>query len=246
MRPMRSVLSPAARKEWLTILAVGVLLSVAAGVAQWWWALPVVAVLTVALLAFFRDPDRQVPTHRGAVVAPADGRISSIHELEHFEPFDGPATCIRIFLSVFDVHINRSPCHGEVLSITHKPGAHRNALNPESAEDNESNLIVLVHPIRRHPVAAVRQVAGLLARTIVCTAEEGQVVQRGERIGLIKLGSTTELYLPAAMRPEFLVRQGQKVAAGTSVLAHVSGRGADERTESTPTAATPPAQSAEA
>lgn len=243
---MPMMLSRHARNEWLTILVIGALLAVVAAVVGWWWAVPIVVGVALALAAFFRDPDRRVPTQRGVVVAPADGRVSSIHEIDYFEPLGGPAMCIRIFLSVFDVHINRSPCHGEVLSITHKPGAHRNALNPESAEDNESNLIVLVHPIRRQPIAAVRQVSGLLARTIVCHVERGQVVQRGQRIGLIKLGSTTELYLPASSQPQVMIQQGQKVYAGTTALAHLSGRmDAQDMPDDLPTAAVAQTQQAE-
>ena len=226
------MLSPYGKLEWLTIAAIGVMLSIAAGVAGFWWVSFVLIPLTLALMAFFRDPNRKTPSQRGAVVAPADGRISSIHELEHFEPLGGPATCIRIFLSVLDVHINRSPCHGHVASITHKPGDHKNALNPTSAETNESNLIVLVHPIRRHPLAAVRQVAGLLARTIACGVHEGDVVQRGQRIGMIKLGSTTELYLPADLQPKVAVSQGQKVYAGVTVLAMVTSKDQPDPDES--------------
>lgn len=232
------MLSPYGKQEWLTIAAVGVMLSIAAGVAGFWWASLVLIPLTLALMAFFRDPNRKTPSQRGAVVAPADGRISSIHEVEHFEPLNGPATCIRIFLSVLDVHINRSPCHGHVASITHKPGDHKNALNPTSAETNESNLIVLVHPIRRHPLAAVRQVAGLLARTIACGVHEGDVVQRGQRIGMIKLGSTTELYLPADLQPKVSVSQGQKVYAGVTVLAMVTAKDQPEH-DATPEQAAP-------
>ncbi len=166
-------------------------------------------------------PSGSVPSHRGIVVAPADGKISSIHELDHFEPFDGPAICVRIFMSVFDVHINRCPCHGMVREITHQPGAHKNTLKPESAEDNESMTTLFVHPVRSHPVAAVRQIAGLLARTIHNGLSVGQVVQRGQKMGIIKLGSTSELYLPAALQPEIKVKQGQKVQAGLTVLASV-------------------------
>jgi phosphatidylserine decarboxylase len=216
------MLSTYAKNEWLTITAVGLLTTVASVVVGWWWLALLILPVTAALLAFFRDPNRKTPSQRGAMIAPADGRISSIHHVEHFEPFDGPATCIRIFLSVLDVHINRSPCHGQVTSITHKPGDHKNALNPDSAETNESNLIVLVHPIRRHPLAAVRQVSGILARTITCGAHEGDVVQRGQRIGMIKLGSTTELYLPADLQPQVTIQQGQKVYAGLTVLAMVT------------------------
>lgn len=237
------MLSPYARNEWLTILAVGAMLTVACVLVGLWWLGVVVVLATAALLAFFRDPERRVPTQRGVVVAPADGRVSSVHEVEHFEPFDGGATCIRIFLSVLDVHINRSPCHGEVVSISHKAGEHLNALNPDSAERNESNLIVMVHPIRRHPIAAVRQVAGLLARTIVCGVFENKVVQRGERIGIIKLGSTTELYLPSEMKPQVSVQVGQKVKAGLTVLATLSSQ--DSAPADVPTAALSEAHKAE-
>lgn len=218
------MLSPYARQECVTILAIGVLLALAAVMLGAWWLSIIILLVVVALLAFFRDPERRVPTQRGAVVAPADGRISSIHEVEHFEPFNDGATCIRIFLSVLDVHVNRSPCHGEIVSITHKPGEYLNALNPDSAERNESTLLVMVHPIRRHPIAAVRQVAGMLARTIVCGTAEGKVVQRGERIGIIKLGSTTEVYLPHQLSPQVSVEVGQKVKGGLTVVATLSSR----------------------
>ncbi|MEX0654041.1 MAG: phosphatidylserine decarboxylase [Phycisphaeraceae bacterium] len=233
------MLSGDARNEWLTIMAVGALLTLATLVMNWWWLSIVVVLATVALVLFFRDPHRRVPTQRGAVVAPADGHVSSVHRVDHFEPFDGPALCIRIFLSVLDVHVNRSPCHGEIVSITHKPGEHLNALNPDSAEANESNLLIMVHPIRRHPIAAVRQVAGLLARTIVCSVREGQVVQRGERIGIIKLGSTTELYLPEALGPEVRVEKGQKVLGGRTVVATTATREAETATLIPRDAATP-------
>jgi phosphatidylserine decarboxylase len=213
------MLSVHARREWLTLLVSGVLLAGAAALAGWWLALGPVLVLTVALLLFFRDPPRSIPSRRNVAVSPADGRVSSIHDVQHFAPFDGPAVCIRIFLSVLDVHVNRCPLHGRVAQVTHRPGLHRNALNPESAEDNENTLIELVHPVSGEPVAAVRQVAGLLARTICCVARPGQILQRGQRIGLIKLGSTTELYLPAADRPRVEVAVGDKVQGTRTVLA---------------------------
>jgi phosphatidylserine decarboxylase len=215
------MLSNYGKNEWRAILGIGLLLAASAALLQLWWLLAGVVVLTVALLSFFRDPDRPMPTQRNVAVAPADGKVTSVHEIEHFEPFNGPATCVRIFLSVFNVHVNRCPCHGQVQSITYTPGKHGNALNPESPEDNENNLIVLVHPIRGHPVAAVRQIAGMLARTIACGVEEGQTLQRSQRIGMIKLGSTTDLYLPASMAPQVQVRPGQKVKGGLTVLAHV-------------------------
>lgn len=216
------MLSAYAKNEWLTIIVVGVCVAVSLVLLGYWPGAVATAVVVFLLLMFFRDPERRTPTHRGIVVAPADGKVSSIHTLDHFEPFDGPAVCVRIFMSVFDVHVNRCACHGKVASISHQPGAHRNTLNPESAEDNESMTTVFVHPVKGHPVAVVRQVAGLLARTIYNGLQVDQVVQRGQKMGIIKLGSTSELYLPATLLPEVKVEQGQKVLAGITVLAAIT------------------------
>ena len=214
-------LSAFAKREWLTILGVGFCVGVSLLLLGFWPLAILAAVLVVALLLFFRDPERRTPAHRGVVVAPADGKITSIHEVAEFAPFAGPAVCVRIFMSVFDVHVNRCPCHGMVREITYKPGAHKNTLKPESAEDNESKTTLFVHPVKSHPVAAVRQIAGLLARTIHNGLNVGQVVQRGQKMGIIKLGSTTELYLPQTLQPEIKVKEGQKVEAGVTVLAAV-------------------------
>ncbi len=228
------MLSGYGKREWITILAIAAMLTVTCVTVGWAWAAIPIAVITVSLLSFFRDPARRVPTQRGVIVSPADGRVSSVHEVEYHEPFDGPATCIRIFLSVLNVHVNRAPCHGVVEWTRHSPGKHLNALNPESAEVNESVLMLLVHPVRRYPVATVRQVAGLLARTIVCPVEKGQVLQRGQRYGMIKFGSTTELYLPGYCQPDVVTRQGQKVKAGETILATVAAAPAQRPTVDNP------------
>lgn len=216
------MLSTYGKREWLTILLIGVLCVATFAYLQWWWLLATAAVVDLALLSFFRDPHRNVPTQKHIHVSPADGTISSIHELDHFEPFGEGAVCIRIFLSVFNVHVNRAPCHCSVASITHKPGKYLNALKPESAEENESNTLVLIHPVRRTPIAAVRQVSGMIARTIECGVIVGDTLQRGQRFGMIKLGSTTELYLPKSAEPEVLVKLHQKVKGGATMLARVS------------------------
>ena len=213
------MLSGYGKREWLTVLAIGLMLAVVTLFVGLWWLSILMVILTAGVLSFFRDPPRRVPTQRGVVTSPADGRISSIHEVEKFEPLGEPAVCIRVFLSVFDVHVNRSPCHAIVDSITYRPGEHRNAMSPESAKVNESNLIVFSHPTRGHRIAAIKQIAGLLARSIVCDARQGQILQRGQRLGMIKLGSTTELYLPASLRPQVLVEPGQRVKGGLTVMA---------------------------
>lgn len=216
------MLSKYAKQECVTIAAVGFMLSVAVVLIGLWWLVLLIVPAAIALLLFFRDPERRTPTQRGVMVAPCEGRISSIHEVEHFAPLDGQALCIRIFMSVFDVHINYSPYHTAVESITHTPGEHLNTLKPESAEDNENNLLVLVHPNRQYKMAAVRQIAGMLARTIVCHVHEDQVIQRGQRIGLIKLGSTTELYIRKDLSPRLQVKEGQRVIGGVTVLAQIT------------------------
>ncbi len=221
-------LSPYARNECLAIAAIALMATIAALLLYLAWLIPPILLAALALLSFFRDPHRQPPAQRNIVVAPADGVISSIHDVEHYEPFDGPAICVRIFLSVFNVHINRAPCHGKVRSVVPRPGRYRNALNPESAEDNNAVTVILDHPVKRHPVAAVRQVSGMLARTIACHAQPEQILQRGQRFGMIKLGSTTELYLPLTYAPRVVVESGQKVQAGLTVLAEVASPQADE------------------
>ena len=213
------MLSPYAKREVLIIGGVGALLVAGCLAMAWWVVATVLAGLTAALLAFFRDPSRPIPTMRGHMLSPADGRISSIHDLKHFEPFDGPAKCIRIFLSVLNVHVNRCPCHGRVASVTRQPGQYLNALNPEAAEVNESVTVVLHDPGHDRPVAAVRQIAGTIARRIVCGLVDGDVVQRGQRYGIIKFGSTAELYLPDPANVKVQVRQGQRVHGAATVLA---------------------------
>ncbi len=215
--------SPYGKPQTTIIIAAGIV-AVALCVAMHWWALAVLALLAAAaLLSFFRDPHRVVPNMKGQVVAPSDGRISSIHPVEHFEPFDGPAVCIRIFMSIFSVHVNRAPVHGRVAAVTHKPGKYLNALKAESAEQNESVTLILRDPMHQErAVAAVRQIAGAIARRIVCAAQVGQILQRGQRFGLIKFGSTTELYLPHPERVQVLVQQGHYVKGGSTIVAMAS------------------------
>lgn len=215
------MLSPHGKPQYAVILLVtAALTALFIWLGVWWASIPV-AIFALALLAFFRDPERATPVRRNICVAPADGRISSIHEVENFELFGEGATCIRIFLSVLDVHINRSPCHGQVGKIHHKPGKYLNALKPESAEENEWVTFALLHPAKKTPVAAVRQVSGMIARNIVCAAKEGQILQRGERFGMIKFGSTTELYIPKSFQPRVLVEKGAYVWGGVTILVEV-------------------------
>lgn len=222
-------LSSYGKPQTIIIIVAGVAL---AGLFAWlalWWALAAVAVVTLAALAFFRDPQREVPTRRNIMVAPADGVVSSVHEVECYDLFEEPATCVRIFLSLLDVHVNRSPCHGVVGNITSMKGKFISATRPESAEVNTWVRFPLLHPTKDRPVAAVRQVAGMIARHIVCAAKEGDTLQRGELFGMIKFGSTTELYVPASYSPVVKVQQGQRVRGGETVLMEITPPGDDDR-----------------
>ncbi len=212
------------KREWGTILLLTVVL---VGIAIWFhahWSISVVIIVfSLALLSFFRDPPRTTPTIKNAMTSPADGRVSSIHDVESFPGFGGQsAVCIRIFLSVADVHVNRAPCKAVVTDLIHRPGQYLNVLKPESAELNEALTMVLNDPETQAPVAAVRQIAGLIARTIVNPAKIGDKLERGQRYGMIKFGSTTELYIPKSSNPTVLVAQGQYVWGGHTVLVNIN------------------------
>lgn len=236
------MLTPYGKREWSLILLLSAILFAGAIFMQWWVFSGIIVVACLCLLSFFRDPHRSIPSKRGVMVSPADGRVSSIHEVEFYEPLGEPATCVRIFLSVLNVHVNRSPCHAAVHSITHKPGQFMNALNPASADVNESTTIVLNHPIKKHHIAAVRQVSGAIARRIVTACKVGQILQRGERMGMIKFGSTTELYVPRSALPQVRVRLGEKVTGGQTILMQVSPtHGSDVQTIAEPAKSQVPA-----
>jgi phosphatidylserine decarboxylase len=184
----------------------------------WCWLAAVPGVLLALLLYFFRDPRREIPDSSDAIVAPADGAVVEVTPLENYEFLGGPAVRVGIFLSVFNVHINRAPFAGRVVDTHYRPGKFLNALNPLSAVENESMWIgfeSLETPPRRF---AVRQISGLLARRIVCPLRPGAAVTRGEKFGMIKLGSRTELILPADA-VEVLAKLGDSVRAGSDVVA---------------------------
>jgi phosphatidylserine decarboxylase len=201
--------------------------TVALGLIAWGLALlhPALIVLPllvwVWLLAFFRDPERPLPESPTAWVSPADGLVSDITEIPHDELLGGPAIRVGIFLSVFNVHVNRAPCDGTVLKTIYKEGKFINALkHNEASSQNESNTIVLGNAAGE-PVAVVKQIVGLIARRIINTAVEGTTVTRGSRIGMIKFGSRTELVIPTKFSPQIHVKIGQKVRGAADVIATV-------------------------
>src|SRR5579864_2873921 len=190
----------------LPMLGVAVLLAWIAG--PLWAVVPLV--LTIFFLWFFRDPERVIPETPGAVVSPADGKVTDISVVE----LDGrPRTRISIFLNIFDVHVNRSPIAGVISAVEYRRGRFRNAMGSVS-DDNEQNIVTVEGD--GHAVV-FKQIAGLLARRIVFTKKVGDQVKRGERIGLIKFGSRVDVILDAMAQLQ--VHVGSRVRGGASVLA---------------------------
>ena len=186
----------------------------------WCWPLAVLlTVLWAAGLAFFRDPERTTPNEPGILVAPADGKVVESVKLDHDERIGGPATRLSIFLSVLDVHVNRSPCAGLVLSMQYRPGQFLDARNPNSGSLNEANTIVIEPDEPSAGPVIVRQIAGLLARRIVCCVKVGDRVEAGQRIGLIKFGSRTELIVPGHDRYAPAVQVGDRAHGAVTIMA---------------------------
>ena len=180
-------------------------------------------VLTIWCVLFFRDPVRVTPVREGLVVSPADGRVSQI--VNAVPPgelglSERPLPRISIFMSVFDCHINRSPVPGRIDRIAYKAGTFINADLDKASEDNERNSFIISTGATR---IGVVQIAGLLARRIVCFTREGALVAAGERIGMIRFGSRVDIYLPEGVRP--LVAEGQTALAGETLLADLRGVG---------------------
>lgn len=191
----------------------------------WLAALPLLAVWGW-VLAFFRDPERPVPVEGGVFVSPADGTITDVTPLGPESALGCEGVSIGIFLSVFSVHVNRAPCDGQVVGTDYRKGRFLDARREEAGQCNEAMNIRLDYcpDGQRYPLM-VRQIAGKIARRIVCGVEPGQAVQRGQRIGLIKFGSRTELWLPRELARDIRVRVGQKVYGAKTILAaHANAR----------------------
>ena len=211
---MRVPLTPHGLKEIL-IYGGGALLAGFAALHLLPWAALPFFLLVLFLLSFFRDPERSTDAGPEAAVAPADGKVADIEIVEEPYFIGGRALRVGIFLSVFNVHINRAPLDGRVRGVRYAPGAFHDARDPECVEENEANLIGFVG--ERGPFA-VRQVAGLIARRIICPLADGDEVRRGDRMGMIKFGSRTELLLPAELPVYIDVKVGQTVKGGQTVL----------------------------
>lgn len=196
-------------KEGIPFVIIPMLAAMLSGYFEIWWAAGIFALLAGFMIYFFRDPHRNVPQESGIVVAAADGRVTRIEDTP-----DGKL--ISVFMSPFDVHINRSPIAGEVVSVTYTEGRKAPATSDSASATNERNTIV----VRANGTdVAVTQIAGILARRIVCWVGEGALLDRGERFGLIKFSSRTDVRLPR--EAEITVTVGEHVKGGETIIARL-------------------------
>ena len=221
---------PEGRKFGLAAVAASLFFLVALDWELIGWPL---LLLAFGIFAFFRDPERVVPQTEGAIIAPADGLVTLIEEVEPPRELQiddgsgfaglaaGPVTRVSIFMSVFDVHINRTPVGGTVRRVVYIPGRFMNAELDKASEENERQHIL----IERSDGLKIgfTQIAGLLARRIVPFVKPGDIVAKGQRVGLIRFGSRVDVYLPAGTAPKVMI--GQTTIAGETVLAEVGQRG---------------------
>ena len=197
-----------------------ILLTLAAiGVAVWFvsvWLSLIFLALFLFTIAFFRDPNRPVPAGPNLIVAPADGRVRDIVELDEKEILKTKTRRVGIFLSIFDVHTNRAPIDGRIVYRQHHAGLCLDARDPNCSEKNEAMTWAFENP---RGVIVVRQLTGAIARRIVAWANVGDELKKGERFGMIRFGSRTELYLP--LDAEILVKTGDHVSGGSTVIARL-------------------------
>lgn len=212
-------------REWGIATIVAIALAGGFLWLGWWWAIIPIAIAWIAFVSFFRDPIRSIPANIGTgdMISPADGVISAVLIVDHHETTNGPAVVIRIFLSVLNVHVNRAPINAEVIAKKHMPGKYINAQKPESAELNEQVLVTLrlSDPVFQDETIGLNLIAGMIARVIVCPLKVGGKMTRGEKIGMIKFGSTAELILPRPEQAKIHVKVGDKVKGGMTFLANL-------------------------
>jgi len=209
----------------LVIMAVALVLGLRFKLAP--WSIVVIEVVLVLVLgwvmAFFRDPHRTVPVGTDILLSPADGVVSDIEVIDDCQWIDGKVLRIGIFLNIFNVHINRVPCAVKIEGIEYKEGKYKNAMDPESARVNEANSVIMTRLNAPQDKLVVRQISGAIARRIVCQAKPGDEYKSGEKFGMIKFGSRTELYLPDSDSVKVEVKIGDKVKAGLDVFVRYIG-----------------------
>ncbi len=221
MSDLRLPLAPYAWREVILfsvaplLISLGLVVGWATGGPGWLGVVGAVgAVASAGVAAFFRDPTRWPPQGEEKVLAPADGKIVGVEEIDRDDYLGEKGVEIDIFLSIFNAHVNRSPVNGVVEEITYRKGSFLSALRPSAARVNEQNSIRIQGEGYR---VIVRQIAGAVARRIVCACKKGDSLERGERIGMIKFGSRTQVLLPTSVfQPA--VKPGDRVKAGISVI----------------------------
>jgi len=184
-----------------------------------WFIEIVLAATLVWMLSFFRDPVRIIPVGDNLILCPADGTITEVQVVDEPDFMGGPAIRVGIFLSIFNVHLNRTPCAVRIENIDYRKGAFINAMDANCGKLNESNNLSMTRLNEPKEKIFVRQISGAIARRIVCDAQKGQEFTGGAIFGMIKFGSRTELYLPAQSNAKILVKKGDKVKAGSTILA---------------------------
>jgi phosphatidylserine decarboxylase len=205
-----------APEGWIFIIPF-VILAAASLLIQWYVAAILFSAVAAFLINFFRDPHRAGSARHIDVLSPADGTVVLVKEIPDGEVWPGLTRQVSIFMSVFDVHVNRAPISGRIVHYRYSAGKKLTALSHKSSLDNEQNLIVMTD--NRGATLAFKQIAGLLARRIVFDRKEGDEVARGERIGMIKFGSRVDVFFP--WNAQILVKPGDKPKAGLTVLAEI-------------------------
>ncbi|WP_417394059.1 phosphatidylserine decarboxylase [Gimesia chilikensis] len=203
-------------------LLSGVILSgVVTGVLSYigWLLVLTLVLFGMEIVWFFRNPQRAIPAGEGVIVSPADGTFDTIEEIAHHEYIGGPAIEIGIFLSIFNVHINRMPVAGKIIKLAYRPGKCLNALRPESTRLNERLEVYLQMPEPTNRPMLVQQITGAIARRIVCRLKPGDELTKGAQFGMIKLGSRTVIVFPQEEGLEILAKPGDKLKAGSTILA---------------------------
>ncbi|MFQ5851687.1 MAG: phosphatidylserine decarboxylase family protein [Candidatus Binatia bacterium] len=196
---------------WVLTAFVLSLLAFAVG---WKWVSGVFGLSTLVFAGFFRDPERIPPMGEGLVLSPADGRVVGVRGVEKGNLLREAGTRISIFLSPLDVHVNRAPIKGLVDKVQYQPGRFFAAYRDKASQDNEQNAVRIVDPAGNS--LSIVQIAGVLARRIVCYVKEGERLERGQRVGLIMFGSRVDIFLPRGSRVE--VAEGQRVRGGETVI----------------------------
>jgi phosphatidylserine decarboxylase len=213
---MNSYPHPIVAKEGWPFLAIAVLLAAVVTYYGGWWSLPI-WLIALFILQFFRDPARHVPQDSTAVLSPADGRIVAVEKA--FDPFlKREALKISVFMNVFNVHSNRMPVDGRIENVWYYPGKFVNAALAKASEENERNAVAIRTPSGVEVTCV--QVAGLIARRILCYVGKGDRLNRGDRYGFIRFGSRVDVYLPTSAQPKATI--GDKVSATESILAELT------------------------